>query len=128
MPTRHSQRRAWSTVRMEAESGGIVRRRLQKTESAEMQWVVSGSTNEDDEIGFDTPCSARSAALPFACLSLACSRGACLSCGDVRGVGGVRWPACGAERCDGVCIQRTPAMACAETKTESTTLPATCSM
>jgi hypothetical protein len=49
---------------MEAESGGVVRRRLQKTESAEMRWVVPGGANEDDEIessddgGFDTPVAA----------------------------------------------------------------------
>jgi hypothetical protein len=49
---------------MEPESGGAVRRRLQKTESAEMRWVVPGGANEDDEIessddgGGDTPAAA----------------------------------------------------------------------
>ncbi|KAL5659030.1 hypothetical protein ACJX0J_032193, partial [Zea mays] len=33
-----------------AESGGVVRRSLQKTESAEMRWVVPGGANEDVEI------------------------------------------------------------------------------
>ncbi|NP_001346288.1 Probable potassium transporter 14-like [Zea mays] len=35
---------------MKAESGGVVRRSLQKTESAEMRWVVPGGANEDVEI------------------------------------------------------------------------------
>ncbi|WVZ66053.1 hypothetical protein U9M48_015327, partial [Paspalum notatum var. saurae] len=51
------------SIRMENGSGGVGRRRLQKTESAEMRWVVPGGAYEDeiessDDGGADTPAAA----------------------------------------------------------------------